>query len=84
MILILKRWKIKLLKKILFGINKFDKYKENFKMKLNLIKSYKLFTWGEEKRFLLVEIDEEDFSKFLTRFNIFLKEITEKIYEKIA
>jgi len=80
----IKEMKNQIIKKILFSVNKFDKYKENFKMKLNLIKSYKLFTWGEEKRFLLVEIDEEDFSKFLAGFNIFLKEITEKIYEKIA
>ena len=73
--------KNQIIKKILFALNHYDKYRENLEKKKELINSGELFTWGEEKKLLLIEIDNEDFYTFVKQFNMFLKNITkEKLY----
>ncbi len=72
-----------IIEKTLFALNLYKKYKENLKEKLELINSGNLFTFGDEQRLLLKEIDNKDFYAFVNKFNIFLKNITKEIYKKI-
>lgn len=74
--------------KILFALNQYDKYRENLEGKRELINSGKFFTkgevWGEEENLLFVEINNKAFYTFVDDFNLFLKDITEEIYEKMS
>ncbi len=79
----IEEFKNQIIEKTLFGLNLYEKYRENLKEKRELINSGNLFTWGDEKRLLLKEIDNEDFYGFINNFNIFLKKITEEIYKNV-
>ena len=90
---ILKEYKFKIeelknqiIEKTLFAINQYDKYRENLRERMELINSDVPLTWNweHEKSLLLKKLDEDNFSKFLAEFNIFLERIIEEIYEKIA
>lgn len=58
-----------------FSLNLYAKYRKHLKQKVALLNSGKLFDWGAEKEFLLSDIDEGDFYKFLDGFETFLKKI---------
>ncbi len=62
-----------------FVLNRYAKYKKNFKEKKKLIKSEDLFRWGEEKGLLLSKIDEEEFYRFLRELTRFMQNIAGKI-----
>jgi len=72
-----------IIEKTIFVLNRYDKFKKNLNEKKELIISGDLFTWGEERKLLLIKIDNKDFYNFVNQFNIFLKNITEEIYKKI-
>ena len=72
-----------IVEKSIFALSHYNKFKTNFKEKKELIFSGQLFTWGEEKKLLLIEIDNEDFYTFVNQFNVFLKNLTEEIYNKV-
>ena len=61
--------------KIDFSLKLYAKYRDHLKQKVALLNSGKLFDWGAEKELLLSDIDEEDFYKFLSGFETFLKKI---------
>jgi len=61
--------------KIGFSLKLYAKYRSHLKQKVALLNSGKLFTWGTEKELLLSDIDEEDFYRFESGFEAFLKKI---------
>jgi predicted nucleotidyltransferase component of viral defense system len=67
------------LDKLNFALKLYGKYKTNLKKKIPILNSDKLFAWGTEKDLLLTEIDEKEFYSFLTKFNVFLKDIVSKL-----
>lgn len=79
----IEKIKNQIIEKIIFALNLYMKYRENLKEKREIINSGNLFTWGDEKRFLLKPINEKDLYAFVNKFNIFLKKITEEIYKYI-
>jgi len=62
-----------------FFLSLYEKYRKNLADKKDIITSEKAFTWGDEKRLLLQDIEESDFYKFRTNFNTILKKIIEKL-----
>lgn len=70
------------IEKTLFVLNKYDKYKNNLKRKKDLIITRELFMWGEEKKLLLIEMDNDDFYSFVNHFNLFLENITDEIFKQ--
>lgn len=83
--LICKKYDLKLeellepiLDKVNFALGIYQKYQENFKAKKSILTS-EPFSWGEEKRLLLQEIDGEEFAKFLEDLKLFLKKVIEKV-----
>ncbi len=56
-----------------------SRYRTNFKDKIGLLESEKLFEWGAERNLLLSEIDEAEFYTFLNEFQTFLKTIIKKL-----
>lgn len=83
--LLCKKYNIKLedllepiVDKICFVLGIYQKYKANFEAKKAVLAS-ESFRWGEEKRLLLQEIDEEEFDKFLDNFQPFLKKVVERV-----
>ena len=58
-----------------FALKLYSKYRTSLRQKVSLLNSGKLFDWGSEKEFLLSDIDEGDFYKFLSSFEPFLKRI---------
>ena len=83
--LISKKYNIKLedllepiVDKVRFVLGIYQKYQENFKAKKAVLAS-EPFRWGDEKRLLLQEIDDEEFDKFLDNFQPFLKTVIEKV-----
>ncbi|MHA1728722.1 MAG: nucleotidyl transferase AbiEii/AbiGii toxin family protein [Promethearchaeota archaeon] len=79
----IKEIKNQIIEKTLFALHLYKKDKENLEEKKELINSGGLFTWGEEKRLLLKEIDNKDFYAFVNKFNVFLKKITKEICKNI-
>ena len=65
----------KIIGKIVFSLKRYAKYRANLKQKAALLDSGDLFDWGAEKELLLSGIDQDDFYKFLDRFETFLKKI---------
>lgn len=61
-----------------FMLNRYEKYRKNFKAKKELLTTQP-FKWGEEKDLLLQQIDEKDFFKFLEKLNPFLDSIIEEM-----
>ncbi|GAH76942.1 unnamed protein product, partial [marine sediment metagenome] len=76
-------FKNQIIKKTLFALILYKKYKENLEMRKELLISGDLFTLGEERDLLLIKIKKKDFYNFINKFSIFLKNLTEEIYEKI-
>jgi len=83
--LICKKYNLKLedlrepiIDKVSFVLGIYQKYQENFEAKKTVLAS-ETFRGGEEKRLLLQEIDAEEFDKFLSSFQPFLKMIIEKV-----
>ena len=68
--------------KIDFSLKLYAKYKSHLKQKVALLNSGKLFDWGTEKEFLLSDIDEGDFYKFLSSFETFLKRVVGNLKHK--
>jgi len=58
-----------------FALKMYSKYRSNLAGKLNLLKSDRLFGWGEDRDLLLSEISEVD----LGEFTQFLKRVTAKL-----
>ena len=75
--------KNQIIEKTLFAINQYDKYRENLRERMELINSDVPLTWNweHEKILLLKKLDEDNFSKFLAEFNIFLERITTLLLE---
>jgi predicted nucleotidyltransferase component of viral defense system len=63
--------------KIRFVLDIYQKYQENFEAKTAVFAT-ESFKWGEEKRFLLQDIDGKEFDKFLDNFMPFLKKSHQK------
>lgn len=68
-----------IVEKLKFALDNYQKYRENFKAKIPLIEKEQLFDWGEEKYFLLQDVDDEDFYPFIEKLNTFLKKIIQQI-----
>ncbi len=64
-----------IVEKTAFILNLYQKYRENFDDKMNLLESESLFEWGGERELLLQEIDEREFYGFVEEFTDFLKGI---------
>jgi len=62
------------IKKINYSTQMNEKYRINLKLKLELLESGELFSWGDEKNLILQELDEEKFIPFEKELEIFLKE----------
>lgn len=62
-----------------FMLNLYEKYRANLAEKKTIVTSVKAFTWGEEREFLLRDIDEKEFYKFLEDFSVFLQKVTEEL-----
>jgi len=75
--------KDKIIKKLIFILDKYERYRDNLeaKEKTNAF-SGNFFKWGEEKNLLLKEIDEKDFYAFLDKFSEFLSKILNELKEK--
>ncbi len=67
-----------IMEKLNFVLGIYKKYRENFESKKAVFTS-EPFSWKDEKRLLLQEIDEEEFNKFLDNFKPFLKKVIEKV-----
>lgn len=65
--------------KIQLMLDLYERFRNNFSKKMELLESGELFSWGEEKELLLSRIDEENFYRFVDTFNESLKEIGKKI-----
>ncbi|MHB8602324.1 MAG: nucleotidyl transferase AbiEii/AbiGii toxin family protein [Nitrosotalea sp.] len=65
--------------KINYTLERFEKYKENFKEKKKLLSSGKIFEWGAEKDLLLVDLDDKEFNDFIDEFTKYLKDLVAKI-----
>lgn len=64
--------------KLKFVLSLYQKYQDNFEAKKSVFTS-EFFSWGEEKKLLLQEIDGEEFAKFLEDFRPFLKKVVDKV-----
>lgn len=71
-----------LITKTNFALGLYNKYRSNLKGKVRLLNSGKFFEWGEERDLLLSRIDEEDFYKFLSEFQEFLKRVIDNLKYK--
>lgn len=66
-----------------FALKLYNRYRTNLKEKVSLMRSGKLFEWGEERALLLAEIDEKGFYSFLGEFQEFLKRIISNLNYKL-
>lgn len=71
-------FKAQIIEKTLFTLNS-ERFRKNLIEKLDFINSGDLFSWGEEKRLLLRDFDENKFNTFLKEFNNFLKILAKDI-----
>ena len=53
------------MKKINFAISRNKRYRESITAKKEEIETGTLFKWGDEKKFLLVELDSNDFDEYV-------------------
>jgi predicted nucleotidyltransferase component of viral defense system len=68
-----------IIKKTNFALGLYEKFRSNFKDKLKLLETGKLFEWGQEKGLLLSDISEKDFYSFLDQFQKFLSMVVKKL-----
>lgn len=68
-----------IIEKILFSFSKHERSQEHYKRNRELILSEAYFSWGDEMRYLLVDLDEEAFFIFLQSFNQLLADLIEEI-----
>jgi len=62
-----------------FALGLYDKYRQNFQAKKQLIELKALFRWGDEKDLLLRPIDEEGFTRFNESFLEYLSSISDTV-----
>lgn len=67
--------KSEIVEKTAFVLDLYQKYRDNFDAKMNLLEAGTLFEWGGERELLLQEIDEREFYGFVEDFTDFLKGI---------
>lgn len=67
------------LDKILFMLRLYAKYRRNFREKKRLLESKDIFTWGDEKSLLLIDINERDFYSFLDDYIVFLNVVVKEL-----
>jgi len=60
-------------RKISFALGMYERFRSNMNQKLRLLNAGNLFDWGEERGLLLSEIDEDDFYRFISSFQDYLK-----------
>lgn len=58
--------------KLQFALGLYERFRENFRDKMELLERGEFFEWGEEGRLLLTGIDEERFYSFIRRLQGFL------------
>ena len=67
------------IQKINLALKLYNKYKTNFKEKINQLKSGEFFTSGEEQKLLISNINPNDFYDFLKKINTHINKIIENI-----
>ena len=73
--IVLSNFKKDIVAKIVFALNLYAKYRNNFSEKKKLLSKKDIFAWGHESGLLLTEIDEKEFYAFLEEFIKFLQNI---------
>ena len=62
------------IQKTKFAFDMYERYRDNLKEKSKLLDSGNLFEWGEEKRLLLQDVDDDDFNSFNNKLEKILKD----------
>ncbi len=75
----LKENEEEIIQKTRFMLQLYERFRDNFSDKMELLESGEFFEWGEEKGLLISELDEKDFYKFVDGFLKFLKRVGTKI-----
>ncbi len=65
--------------KINFAIELYSRFRSNLASKKALLRSGKIFEWGEERGLLLSELDDADFYSFLKDFEGFLRGVMDTV-----
>ena len=71
--------KKEIIEKIKLMLGLYQKYRTNLVEKIKLLESDDLFEWGAEEELLLKVIDEEKFSRFVKKFQEFLRNLVKEI-----
>ena len=71
-----------IIEKTLFMLEKYDKYKENLRGKIDLLEDAEMFNWSYEKGLLLEEISEDDIFNYVKENMNDLIDIVEEIQSK--
>lgn len=71
--------KEEIIEKIKLMLDFYQKYRRNLVQKIKTLESNDLFEWGTEKEFLLEDIDEEKFDRFVKKFQGLLRDIGKEI-----
>ncbi|MFQ6032897.1 MAG: nucleotidyl transferase AbiEii/AbiGii toxin family protein [Candidatus Zixiibacteriota bacterium] len=68
-----------IIQKTRFMLELYKRFRDNFSEKMEILDSGEFFNWGDEKRLLLFDLNEEDFYRFVDEFTKFLTKIGTKI-----
>jgi len=71
-------------KKAIFAINSYRKYRENFEGRSRVMPTERDLPAGEVEHLMLVKVDRKNFDTFLKRFLPFLEEVRKSILSKIT
>ncbi|MEX0862259.1 nucleotidyl transferase AbiEii/AbiGii toxin family protein [Nitrosopumilus sp.] len=67
-----------IIKKIGYALEHYERYRDNFEEKKNLLDKGSIFNWGIERGLLITEIDDEELDRFLDDLINYLKELVRK------
>ncbi len=67
------------IEKISFSVGMYDKYQNNLKNKIELIRSGELFEWGQENELLLFDISKKELYHCINEINAHLLKLLEQV-----
>lgn len=67
-----------IIEKIGYALDHYERYRENFEEKKNLLDKGSIFEWGTERDLLITGIDDEEFNRFIDDLTNYLKKLVKK------
>lgn len=68
-----------IIEKMGYALDHYERYRENFEEKKNLLDQGRIFKWGTERDLMIAEIDDNEFDKFLDDLTNYLKKLVKKL-----